>query len=127
MPPERVKPGGTVMKKKALTITLASFLLASSGAAIACEYKAGETKFLDYANCKYGEDSIQAIALPEDATWEICIYYLEAFRPPKLLAVTQQQDGKEMLSINDRSKIGNPCYITKQHCDAAYKVWEQNQ
>lgn len=113
------------MNKKTLILTIASFLMVGAGAAFACEYKAGETKFLDYAHCRYGEDSIQAINLPEDATWEVCIYYLEAFRPPKLLAVTQQKDGKEMLSINDRSKIGNPCYVTKQLCDAALKASEQ--
>jgi len=110
------------MNKKALLLTLATFLMASTSAAIACEYKAGETKFLDYAHCRYGEDSIEAIQLPEDATWEVCIYYMEAFRPPKLLAVTKQQDGKEMLSVSNRSQIGNPCYLTKQSCDAALKA-----
>jgi len=110
------------MNRKALTLTLASMLMASTGAVIACEYKAGETKFIDYANCRYGEDSIQLVTLPEGSTWEECIYYLEAFRPPKLLAVTKDKGGTEMLSINDRSKIGNPCYMTKQHCDAAQKA-----
>ena len=113
------------MNKKTLLLTLARLLLTSASAAIACEYKAGETKFLDYAICRYGEDSIQTVTLPEDFAWEVCIYYLEAFRPPKLLAVTQIKDGKEMLSINDRSKIGNPCYVTKRHCDAALKASEQ--
>ena len=125
MPPERVKRGGMEMNKKALIVILASFLMTGTSAAFACEYIAGETLFLDYANCRYGEDSIQTVALPEDFTWEVCIYYLEAFRPPKLLAVTKQKDGKEMLSINDRSKIGNPCYVTKRHCDAALKASEQ--
>jgi hypothetical protein len=125
MPPERVKPGGMDMNKKTLILTLASLLLTSTSAAIACEYIAGETKFLEYAQCRYGEDNIQTATLPEDFAWEVCIYYLEAFRPPKLLAVTQQKDGKEMLSINDRSKIGNPCYVTKRHCDEALKVSEQ--
>lgn len=113
------------MNKKALLVILASFLMAGTNAAIACEYKAGETKFLDYTICRYGEDSIQTVTLPEDFAWEVCIYYLEAFRPPKLLAVTQQKDGKEMVSINDRSKIGNPCYVTKRHCDDALKAAEQ--
>jgi len=125
MPPERVKPGGMDMNKKTLILTLASLLLTSTSAAIACEYIAGETKFLDYAICRYGEDSIQTVTLPEDFAWEVCIYYLEAFRPPKLLAVTQQKDGKEMLSVNNRSQIGNPCYVTKRHCDAALKASEQ--
>ncbi len=110
------------MNKKALLVILVSFLMAGTNAAIACEYKAGETKFLDYTICRYGEDSIQTVTLPEDFAWEVCIYYLEAFRPPKLLAVTQQKDGKEMVSINDRSKIGNPCYVTKRHCDDALKA-----
>ena len=109
---------------KALALTLASLLMTITSAAIACEYKAGETKFIDYANCRYGEDNVQVVSLPEDATWEKCIYFLEAFRPPKLLAVTKDQDGTEMLSINDRSKIGNPCYMTKQRCDAAQKASE---
>ena len=39
------------MKHKAILIALAGFLAAGSGAAFACEYKAGETKFLDYAEC----------------------------------------------------------------------------
>jgi len=125
MPPERAKPGGMDMNKKTLILTLASLLLTSTSAAIACEYIAGETKFLDYAICRYGEDSIQTVTLPEDFAWEVCIYYLEAFRPPKLLAVTQQKDGKEMLSVNNRSQIGNPCYVTKRHCDAALKASEQ--
>ncbi len=113
------------MNIKPLVLILASLLLTTTSVALACEYKAGETKFLDYANCRYGEDNIQAITLPEDATWETCIYYLEAFRPPKLLAVTKDKGGTEMLSINDRSKIGNPCYMTKQHCDTAQKAASQ--
>jgi len=113
------------MNKKTLIFTAVSLLIASTGTAIACEYKAGETKFLDYALCRYDEDSIEVITLPEGSTWETCIYYMEAFRPPKLLAVTRTKDGKEMVSINDRSKIGNPCYLTKRHCDAAYKAANQ--
>lgn len=35
------------MNRKALVFTLASFLIASANAAIACEFKAGETKFVD--------------------------------------------------------------------------------
>ena len=125
MPPERETRGGMEMNKKALIVTLVSFLMTGTSATFACEYVAGETLFLDYANCRYGEDSIQAVTLPEDFAWEVCIYYLEAFRPPKLLAVTQQKDGKEMLSVNNRSQIGNPCYVTKRHCDAALKASEQ--
>ena len=122
MPTERVKHGEIEMKRKALAITLASVLMAGTGTAIACEYKAGETKFADYANCKYGEDSVQVVKLSEDSKWENCIYFMQAFTPPKLLAVTKEQDGKEMISVNDRAKIGNPCYLTKQRCDAALKA-----
>ena len=121
MPTEREKRGGIEMNKKTLLFLFACFLMVGANIAFACEYVAGETKFLDYAHCRYGEDSIEAIQLPEDATWEVCIYYLEAFRPPKLLAVTKQQDGKEMLSVSNRSQIGNPCYLTKQLCDAVLK------
>ena len=113
------------MNRKALLFTLMSLLITSTSAAIACEYKAGETKFLDYANCRYGEDSIELIILPEDSVWDECIYYLEAFRPPKLLAVTRDKNGKEVVSINNRSQIGNPCYLTKRHCDAALKATGQ--
>lgn len=93
-------------------------LLAGDCVAQGCEYKPGETKFLDYAICRYGEDSIETVQLPDDFAWQTCIYYFEAFRPPKLLAVTKQQNGKEVISINDRSQIGNPCYLTKKACDA---------
>lgn len=122
MPSERLTRGETEMNRKTLILILASFLIANTGAAIACEYKAGETKFLDYALCRYDEDSIEVVILPQDAVWDQCIYYMEAFRPPKLLAVTRDKNGKEVVSINDRSKIGNPCYLTKQHCDAALKA-----
>ena len=65
------------MNRHALRFTLASILLASTGIAIACEYKQGETEFLDYAICRYGEESIQVVALPEGDVWEKCIYYLK--------------------------------------------------
>lgn len=107
------------MNTKAFRLIIASALLATAGTAIACEYKQGETEFLDYAVCRYGEDNIEVVALPEDAVWEQCIYYLEAFRPPKLLAVTRTKDGKEVCSINNRTQIGNPCYLAKQQCDDA--------
>lgn len=107
------------MNMKALRFTIASVLLTTSGLAMACEYKAGETEFLQYANCRYGEDNIEVVTLPEDSTWRHCIYYMEAFRPPKLLAVTRTKDGKEICSINNRKQIGNPCYLTKQRCDDA--------
>lgn len=109
------------MKRKALQFTLASALLVYAGTAFACEYKQGETEFLDYANCRYGEENVEVISLPEEDAWENCIYFIEAFRPPKLLAVTRTKDGKEVCSINNRKQIGNPCYLTKQRCDDAYE------
>ncbi len=113
------------MNRKTLTLTFVSLLMVGTSTAIACEYKAGETKFVDYANCRYGEDNIQVVKLSEDSKWENCIYFMQAFTPGKLLAVTQQQNGTEMVSTNDRTKIGNPCYITKQRCDAALKASAQ--
>jgi hypothetical protein len=113
------------MNKKFLLVTVASLVMASAGAAIACEYKAGETKFLDYANCRYGEDALQVVVLPKGPGWEKCIYLMEAFRPPKLLAVTKMKGDKEEASISNRSQIGNPCYLNKQSCDAALKAAEQ--
>jgi hypothetical protein len=113
------------MNRKILILTLAGLLTTGTGAALACEYKAGETKFLDYANCRYGEDSILVVDLPEGSSFEQCIYYLEAFRPEKLLAVTRDKNGQETVSINDRAKIGNPCYLTKSKCDKALKAQEQ--
>jgi hypothetical protein len=107
------------MNRKALQFIVTSVLLAGTGSAVACTYKQGETEFLEYANCRYGEENVEVVALPEDDVWEQCIYYLEAFRPPKLLAVTRDKAGKEVCSINNRSKIGNPCYLTKQRCDDA--------
>lgn len=110
------------MNKRFLLVTVASLVMANAGATFACEYKAGETKFLDYANCRYGEDALQVVDLPKGAGWEKCIYLLEAFRPPKLLAVTKMKGDKEQASISNRSQIGNPCYLNKQHCDAALKA-----
>ena len=109
------------MNIKALVVLLA-LLAAGADTLMACEYKAGETNYLDYANCRYGEDAILVVTLPEQAAWDSCIYYLEAFRPETLLAVTKVRNGKEVISINDRSSLGNPCYLTKQQCDAALKA-----
>jgi len=113
------------MKSKALKITLTLLLASGAGTALACEYIKGESKYTDYANCRYGEDSVLVIELPDSSAWEQCIYHIQAFRPEKLLAVTKQQNGKEVLSINDRSQIGNPCYMTKRSCDAALQVYKQ--
>jgi len=113
------------MNKQALVFTLAGLLMAGTGAALACEYKSGETKFIDYANCRYGTDAVEVVPLPEGSSWDNCVYLLEAFRPEKLLAVTKERDGKEEHSINDRAKIGNPCYLSKQRCDAALKAFKE--
>lgn len=102
----------------------AALLTIGSGSAIACEYKAGETKFVDYATCRYGSDAILVVDLPEGASWDNCVYQLQAFRPENLLAVTRTRDGKESHSINDRGSIGNPCYLSKQQCDAALKAYK---
>ena len=108
------------MNRKLIQFAIASVLwLAGTGIAMACTYKQGETEFLEYANCRYGEENIEVVTLPEDSTWRYCIYLIEAFRPPKLLAVTRTKDGKEVCSINNRKQIGNPCYLTKQYCDDA--------
>lgn len=112
---------------RTLTITLAAFLAATMGTALACEYKAGETQFAEYANCRYGEDSVVVVDLPEGTGWETCVYQVEAFRPEKLLAVTKVKDGKEIHSINSRGNIGNPCYLTKQQCDTALKAFKETQ
>lgn len=109
------------MKRTLLHLAIATAVTAFTGAALACEYKAGETKFIDYATCRYGADAIQVVDLPEGSSWDNCVYQLQAFRPPTLLAVTKTRDGKETHSINDRGSIGNPCYLTKQQCDAALK------
>jgi len=110
------------MNRYALTFIVAVLLTVASGVALACEYKKGETKFADYAKCRYGSDSILVIDLPEGSNWDQCVYQAEAFRPAKLLAVTKERNGKEEASINDRAKIGNPCYLSKQQCDAAMKA-----
>jgi len=110
------------MKRQFLNIALATLLSAGAGTALACEYKAGETFFAEYAKCRYGADAIVIVALPEGSSWEHCVYQLEAFRPDKLLAVTKTKDGKETASINSRGNIGNPCYLTKSSCDKAMKA-----
>ena len=112
------------MNRKALLLTATCLLMASANV-LACEYKAGETKFLDYANCRYGEDNIEVVNLPEGSNWDTCVYLLQAFRPEQLLAVTKQQGDKELASINNRSQIGNPCYLTKQRCDQVLKASKQ--
>ena len=107
--------------KRLMTMFLLTGLL-GAGTSMACEYKAGETEFLDYAHCLYGEDQVTVAELPEDSSWERCIYRTQAFMPPKLLAVTRERDGKEEANINCRGCIGNPCYLMKAACDAALEA-----
>jgi hypothetical protein len=108
-------------------IVISALLAASIGTAAACEYKAGETKFIDYAKCRYGDDAILVVDLPQGSSWDNCVYQIQAFRPETLLAVTKERDGKESHSINDRGSIGNPCYLTKQQCDKALNAWKATQ
>jgi len=117
-----MQSGGTEMIRKTHLLIPVLLLVAGSAVAQVCEYKRGETKYLDYALCRYDADSIQVVDLPDNANWEKCIYYLQPFRPPKLLAVTKQQNGGEIASINNRQQIGNPCYLTKQYCDKALEA-----
>ena len=112
------------MKRQFLFLALAGCLYAFSGVAIACEYVPGETKFLDYAYCRYPKDAIQVVDLPDDACWDQCVYLLEAFRPAQLLAVVRERNGKEEHSINSRHNIGNPCYLTMAACEQALKDFE---
>lgn len=115
------------MKTHLLRPWAAAILLAGGGAALACDYEAGKTKFLDYATCRYGPEAVLAVDLPESSTWEQCVYYTEAFRPPKLLAVTKQEGDKETVSINSRDQIGNPCYLAMRACDQALKAYKAAQ
>ena len=108
------------MKKSFVIIAIAGLVAASS--APACEYKEGETLFVDYAHCLYGQDEVQVVDLPESESWERCIYRVQAFMPAKLLAITREKDGKEEASINCRGAIGNPCYLMKTRCDAALEA-----
>lgn len=110
------------MLRNAITFTLAVVLMASTGFVFACEYKKGETKYADYATCVHGQDAIQVVDLPEDSAWDQCVYLAQAFRPPKLLAVVEDKNGVEHASINQRGQIGNPCYLSKQACDKAFKA-----
>jgi hypothetical protein len=113
------------MKHIITRFALGALLIAAAGSVMACEYKAGETLFADYAKCRYGTDAIIVVDLPKGSSWDSCVYEIQALRPENLLAVTKMRDGKETLSINDRGSIGNPCYMTKQQCDAALKAYKK--
>lgn len=108
------------MKRKLWIFLVAG--LFSVGSALACEYKPGETKFLDYAHCLYPDAEVVAVGLPEGSAWDQCIYRVQAFMPAKLLAVTRDKGGKEEASVNCRGNIGNPCYLMKSTCDAALRA-----
>ncbi len=108
------------MKQTITTVMLASLLGAAP--ALACEYTAGETKFLDYAHCLYGAGEVQVVDLPGDSKWDQCVYRVQAFMPPKLLAITRDTDGQEQAVTNVRGSIGNPCYLMKKACDAAFQA-----
>lgn len=110
------------MKRLLAFIVLAS--LFSAGSTTACEYIQGETKFLDYAHCRYGTEAILVIDLPESSNWDQCVYLVQAFMPEKLLATTREKDGREETSINSRSSIGNPCYLMKRACDAVLQEYK---
>jgi len=107
------------MKMKLWIVTVSALI--SAGPALACDYKPGETKFLDYANCLYPTEEVVVAELPEGSSWDQCVYRVQAFMPAKLLAVTRDKGGREEASINFRGSIGNPCYLTKSGCDAALK------
>jgi hypothetical protein len=115
------------VKNRALIYTLVGLLATGTGSVFACDYTAGETKFKDYADCRYGPDNVLVVDLPESSSWEQCIYHLQAFRPETLLAITMVKDGQEVLSVSKRGQIGNPCYLNKQQCDKALKAyWDAN-
>ena len=95
------------MKNRALMYTMVGLLAMGTGSVMACEYKAGETLFKDYADCRYGAENVVVVDLPADNGWEKCVYHLQAFRPEKLLAVTRVENGKEVLSefeVSERRK-----------------------
>lgn len=107
------------MKKKQWFVVFAGLL--ATGLTLACEYKPGETKFLDYATCLYPTEEVVVVYLPDDSSWDQCVYRVRAFMPAKLLAITRDKNGKEEASINCRGSIGNPCYLMKSACDATLR------
>lgn len=113
------------MNRSIIRLAAAALTGVIAGPGLACDYQAGETKFADYAACRYGEDSVLVVDLPQGSGWQKCVYYVEAFRPEKLLAVTRLEGDREVHSINARGQIGNPCYLSKQRCDSALKAFRQ--
>ena len=106
----------------ALLIALACLFAPSTVFAQNCKFVQGETKYEDWAKCRYGDDFILLVPLDEVQSWDQCVYMVEPFRPAKLLAVTREENGVETISINDRSQVGNPCYLVKGRCDKALQA-----
>ncbi len=107
------------MKQIITTLALATLF---AGPAWACKYEPGTTPYVDYARCMYGADEVQVVDLPGDSKWDQCVYRVQAFMPPKLLAITRDTDGQEQAVTNVRGSIGNPCYLMKKACDAAFQA-----
>ena len=105
--------------KNTMVLTLMGLLMTAGMNAAACEYIQGETKYADWATCKYGPDALLIVDLPENIGWEQCVYHDQGFGMYKLLAVTRTVDGIEKLSTFNRAQLGNPCYLTKQSCERA--------
>jgi len=104
---------------KTLVVLLTGLLMTACINAVACEYIRGETKYADWAKCKYGPDAVLQVDLPESHPWGQCVYQDRGFGMVKLLAVTRTKEGKEELSTFDRSQLGNPCYMMQQACENA--------
>jgi len=104
---------------KTLILILTGILLTVGMNAVACEYIRGETKYADWAKCKYGPEGVLLVDLPESHPWGQCVFQDRGFGMVKLLAVTRTKDGQEELSTFDRSQLGNPCYMVQQACEKA--------
>ena len=86
------------MKGKALLITLTSLLITST-TALACEYKSGETKFLDYAHCRYDPDSIP---LPVVEPGERVVFFMATTQTKSGTATTHVlPDGQYLIRETD--------------------------
>ena len=104
---------------KILALLLMGLLTVIGMTAEACEYTQGETKYADWAECKYGVEGVLVVDLPKNVGWEQCVYHDQGFGMFKLLAVTRTDGDKEKLSTFNRSQLGNPCYMTKAACERA--------
>jgi len=45
------------MKRITVALILTCLMTTGISSALACEYKRGETKFADYAKCRYGDEA----------------------------------------------------------------------